>query len=204
MSHEMTIPRKQGETRFARVQAICAVAFTVLAILGLCFRVVPIASSIWLLFVMGLLWLHGKGGMRALLVDCLGALAGRQFVRSTTAGAGSQELTFGFELLGHPFVQLQVLAERIAAVQWSSVQAKGRAARDRNDWTVWLRFDHADPASSEKTSNTPGAEQGIWILGATTPTEVTEEFAHSFVQFLVDAGAKLVPDDGPRKLVRDG
>jgi len=203
MPCEMTIPRKRGETNLARGLTFFAFAFTSLAIYCLYCRVAPIASSLWLVFIATMFWMHLKGGLRALLVDWVGALAGRQFVHSTMADANTSKLTFGFELLGHRFVQLAVMAYQIVSVKWSSVPASGWSGRDRDDWTAWLSFDHADPATSPKTSIVPGAELGLWIIGATTRSEETEAFGLTFVQFLRNAGAKLVPGNSPRKYVRD-
>jgi hypothetical protein len=202
MSRELTIPRKRGETSFARRLTLFALTFTILAIVGIYVRVAPIASTIWLLFIVGLFWIHAKGGLRELLVDWVGAVAGRQFVSCATADTGAQELMFGFQLLGHRFIQLRVLSEQIASVEWSTVHAKGSRRRDLEDWTVWLRFDHGNPVTSPKTSIVPGDERGIWILGATTRSDETEAFGRAFVQFLLDAGAKLVPGARPTAFVR--
>lgn len=199
---EMTIPRNRGATKFARLRAALALAITSLAVICLSQRVIPIISTAWLLFIALVVGLHVRGGAREYIVDCLGAMAGRQFVCSSTDGKRSGELTFGFTLFGYRFVQLRIPAEAITSVKWTADRATGAGGQATDDWTAWLWFDIAGLTHVPSTAVEPSGERGIWIVTASTPKDETESFGHSFVQFLIDAGARLIPDIKPDAFVR--
>jgi hypothetical protein len=73
------------------------------------------------------------------------------------------------------------------------------AGRDMNDWTVFIWFDHHDPARSEKKKRRKyrKPDQKIYCVGPSTRKERTEALGLALVAFLRDAGADLVPADIP-------
>lgn len=191
---ELTIPKSRGEIGFlAAIGAICVV-FVVLALIDLSRGDAVIASCLWLAFMAFCVWngVRDAGGLRNMLTDMAGSVAGRLFAE-TDAAAG--EVRFGYELWGRRHIRHRVTLESIESVDWSTGQASCMAGRDENDWTIRLWYRHGDPAKSaerEKLKWYPRPDQDLHAFGPPRRRSETEALGLAFVGMLRDAGVPLV------------
>ena len=199
---EMTIPRSRSEIVFQIVIMTVAVLFCILGTVNLFNRVAIIPSTIWFVFVIAMMWraCREEGGFRRFLTYRLALLGGRFFVECSPHSVQPAEVHFGYRILGHRYLQREVLLDKIESVEWRPGQGSDMAGRDMKDWSVHLWFDQDDPVKRNKWSRKP--EQGIHIVGPARRKEETEAFGLSFVDFLRDAGASLVRGEGDCIFVR--
>jgi hypothetical protein len=192
---EMTIPRSLYENIFLRAIYFIVMLASIMAMLNLITGTAVIVSGIWLIFISIMIWKACKnaGGLHKYLVNRLGEIAGRKFVESTSYKKAPTEIRFGYELFGHRFIQLVVKTDTIESVEWDKGQASGMTGRDMNDWSVYLWFDHNDPAKRKSWSRKQ--DQEIYVVGPSRRWEDTDAFGRSFVDFLRAAGAILVKSD---------
>jgi hypothetical protein len=200
-NQEMTISKSRAEVIFRFAITAIVVFFVLLAIVNFCSGLALIASSAWLALVMWIIWEESRreGGFRGFLISQMGDLFGRRFTKASPADAQPKDVCFGFDLLGHRFIQQCFPIDSIESVEWRPGQATGMAGRDMNDWTVFIWFDHHDPETSEKQKRRKHRKpyQKIYCVGPSTRKERTEALGLSLVAFLRDAGADLVPADIP-------
>ena len=209
----MTIPRSRGTAVFG----LGVVAFTVLSVVVAAaapvislwlaapyFWLGLAASLLWLFLVAKNLWYSCKsaGGFRRYVIDILAELCGRLFAEISSAPP--QALELGVYLVGRRFVQRAILLESIETIKWNTGQATSMAGRDANDWQVWVWFDHADPAKSEKERRIGlgKPDQDLYGVGPATRKRHTEALGLSLVAFLQAAGADLVDGPTPNSFVR--
>jgi len=200
----MTIPRSRADDNFVRVSTVIVFAFVLLAIVNLCSGVALIASSLWLILVTSWSWsaCREAGGFYRFLINWLGGLAGRRFIESVPVDAQPRVIRFGFELLGHCFMQKSISLDSIESVEWNTGQATDMADYDRNDWHVWVWFNR-NASSRDKKQRTPRkADQDLYGVGPSTRKPLTEALGLSLVAFLRDAGADLVPGTTPTCFVK--
>ena len=186
----MQIPKSRGGV----LVTIIVVLSVCLAVANIFCRVAMIASLIWLAFITMMLWTPVKkaGGFRIFLTDCLGELVGRHFVEAGSLEAPASEIRFGYELFGQRFIRKSIAVDKIESIYWATGQATGRTGRDMNDWSVYLWFDHGDPAKSEMKRKWHKPDQDIYIVGPPRRKAITEKFGLAFVAFIRAAGAPLV------------
>lgn len=193
---EMPIPKSRGEVIFQSVITVVVVFFALLAMVNLCSGVGLIASIIWLALVTMMIWTTSKrdGGLRRFLINRMGELFGSRFVESYLADAQPGAIGFGFQLLGHRFIQQCIPLDRIESVEWNTGQATDMAGRDMNDWRVWIWYDHNDPTKAEEKRKWrhPKAEQDLYGVGPSTRKDRAEVLGLSLVAFLRNAGADLI------------
>ena len=196
-NQEMTIPKSRAEVIFRFAITAFVVFFVLLAIVNFCSGLALIASSVWLALITWIIWEESRkeGGFRGFLISQMGDLFGRRFTKLSPADAQPKDVCFGFDLLGHRFIQQCFPVDSIESVEWRPGQATGMAGRDMNDWTVFIWFDHHDPATSEKRRKYRKPHQKIYRVGPSTRKERTEALGLSLVAFLRNAGADLVPAD---------
>jgi hypothetical protein len=195
-NQEMTIPRSGADITFHFVFGGIIVLFVVIALVNLYNRVALVASCIWLAFVTLIVWTKSKeeGGFRGFLTSWLGELGGRRFVESASHEVHQTEVRFGYEMLGHRFIQQRFAIGKIESIEWTTGQATAMAGRDMNDWHVCLWFDHDDPAENESQSSGKLRKLGqkVYLVGPSTEKKLAEALGISVVAFLRAAGADLV------------
>lgn len=191
----MAIPKSRYEVTFRFVITTIVVFFALLALVNLCLWMAVIPSLIWLAFVTMCVKSSAKrdGGLHPFIVNQIGELFGHKFVERDTSNPHPQCIRFGFQLLGHRFIQKCVPLERIESVSWQTGQASGMAGRDMKDWTVWLYLDnfHQKPNLS-----------ALYGVGPATRKDRTEALGRAFVSFLQNAGVDLVQGEQPNWFVR--
>lgn len=191
---EMTTPRSRADDIFCYIISVVVVAFVLLAIVNLCNGAALIASSLWLGLVAMMVWTtcREQGGVRKYLINWLGNLAGKRFVEFDPADAPPQSLRFGFQLFSRCFIQKSILLNSIKKVEWSTGQATNMAGRDMNDWQVWIWFTKNNFAIGKKQRSSWKSD--LYGFGSSGCKVKTEVLGLSFVAFLRDAGADLIPD----------
>ena len=204
-SQEMTIPKSGAEVTFHFVITLIVVVFVVLAIVDIFIGIALIPSCIWIALVTMIIWSEGRkqGGFRRFLTNRLGDLFGRHFAEIPAQDLQSREIRFGYELLGHRFLNQTINIDRIETVEWKTGQATDMAGRDMNDWHVCLWYDHCDPAKSEKQHKWyRKPDQDLYVVGPSTQKNEIEALGMELVAFLRAAGAALVQSEKSNCFVR--
>jgi hypothetical protein len=183
----MQIPRSRGDDVCRFVMLGIVFFFTLLAIANLWLGIGLIAPLLWLALLVSVVWsiARQKGGMRPFFVALLGSLLGRRFAELESAGTQSREICFGFQLLGHRFIQMRIPIDKIESVEWSTGQSTHLAGRDMNDWQVWVWFGHFDPLRTT-------LRQVLYGIGPAGPKERTEALGLAFIEFLNQAGLPFI------------
>ena len=199
----LSIPTSWGETVSQAVLTVIVVFFTMVALLNLVAQAAVIVSCLWLALVVFRTWsaCRDEGGLRRFLRRHLDPLARSRFVESVPRDTECSEIRFGYRLLGLRLLHLRLAVDRIETVEWRTGQATSLAGYDVNDWRVILRFDHDDPSKRQESSRKP--DQDIYIVGPSRRRKDTEDFALSFVEFLLEAGASLARGEDGCSFVRD-
>ncbi|HAH20586.1 MAG: hypothetical protein A2Y00_01085 [Omnitrophica WOR_2 bacterium GWF2_43_52] len=199
---EMTVPRSIGNTIFFATIDVIVIFFGMLSVFNLFSRTALIASSVWLVFVVAMVWAacRVEGGPDKFLINRLGDLVGRQFMLVVPQSAQSAEIRFGYQLMGQRFYQCTIAIDRIKSVEWSPGQASAVAGRDMKDWSVFLWFNREGSRKNEKWSRKPG--QDIHAIGPARRREETEAFGLLFVDFLRSSGVELVQGEKNTCFVR--
>jgi len=193
-SREMPIPKSRSEAVFQWVITAIVVCFALLAVINLYSGQAPIASVLWLAFVVAMLWSSARaaGGRRRFLINLMGDLLGRRFAEWHPAEAEPRWVHFGFQLFNRRFVQKSIRIDSIESVVWNTGQASHMAGREMNDWHIWIWLDD-DPARTG---------QQHYGVGPAGRKERTEALGLSFISFLRSAGADLVQGEIPTCFVR--
>lgn len=212
-NQEITIPKSGTEVIFELVISLIVVVFTILAIVDLFILptvdifigVALIAPCIWLALVTMFVWSESRkaGGLCRFLANWLGDLFGRHFAEIPALDSPSQEIQFGYELLGRRFVKQAIGIGTIETVEWRPGQATDMAGRDMNDWQVCLWYDHCDPVKSETRRRLyRKPDQDLYLVGPSSHKKKIEAFGMNLVAFLRAAGAPLVQSDKSNCFVR--
>jgi hypothetical protein len=192
-NHEMPIPKVRSEAVFQCVIFSVVACFTFIASINLSRGEALIASIIWIALVTVATWTACKeaGGWRGFLINHLGDVLGQRFIESVPGS-----IRFGFQCLGHRFIQRSIPLDKVKAVEWTAGQATSMAKRDMNDWTVWLWFEHGNAAKTEAMRKWPGRnpEQDLCGIGPSDRKKRSEMLGLSVVGFLREAGVDLVQD----------
>jgi hypothetical protein len=197
MPNEMTIPRSLSEDIFHYFIASIVVVASFLAVMNLVTNSAVIADIMWFCVVAFLTRtpIQAAGGFRQWQIGWLGKLAGRRYAAFTDTSL--PQVRLGFELFGHRFVRDSVPVDRIESIEWNPGQGIG--------WNVVLWFDHGNPQKSARRASLRKPDQDVLIVGSPRRREFTEAFAHTFVDFLREGGAHLVPHPEQRNcFVRAG
>jgi hypothetical protein len=198
---KMPIPRSRFNTIFTLVITVGVVGFSITAMLNLLTGEDVVASWVWSSLWFGLLILgawscvSSAGNLSKWTIDYLGCLAGKHFAEIASLDSQPQQIRFGFELLGHRFVQRSVSLDKIESVEWGPEQA-------RKYWNIALWFKHDDPTKRNEWTVKP--DQDACIVGPSQRKEATEVLALAFVDFLRSAGVPLVRGKGDACFVHSG
>ncbi len=209
----MTIPRPHSDTLFNFIGIMLVALSFLVAVAAPCVSLWLAAPYFWLGLAASLLWLglvgqmtwnscKDAGGLRRYVIDIVAGVYGRLFAEITTASP--QALELGVYLAGRRFVQQTIPLGSVEAVEWNTGQATSMAGHDMNDWQVWVWFDHADPAKSEKERRIGlrKPDQDLYGVGPATRKHHTEALGLSLVAFLLASGADLVNGPTPESFVR--
>jgi hypothetical protein len=200
---EMPIPKPKGQIIGAWIFTAFILFFVILALSNLVNSDAIVYSIIWLLLVAGVIWSFCRDeGIRRFLVNLLGNFASKHFAQSISADEHHAEIRFGYQFLGHRFFYMAIPIDKIETVEWSTGQATDLAGREMNDWHVVLWFDHDDPARSQKQQMLGKPDQDVYIVGPHGSREKTAAYGQSFLDFLRQAGATLVPGENECSFVR--
>ncbi|HVU28561.1 MAG TPA: hypothetical protein VHG71_12600 [Verrucomicrobiae bacterium] len=183
-----------AEVIFQFVITLIIVVFALFAVVNLCLWMAVIPSLIWLAFVVMCIKSSARrdGGLQPFLVNVIGDLFGKKFVEWNPNDLQSRCIRFGFQLLGHRFIQKSIQLNKIESISWHTGQASGMAGRDVNDWKVWMYCD----SGLEKPNH---INYGI---GPAVRKSRTEALGLSLISFLRNAGVNLVQADVPNCYVR--
>jgi hypothetical protein len=198
---EMPIPRSVGETIFAWVIFVGTIGLSIKAVLNLLSGEDVVASRVWSSLWFGVvIWqlcqsIIYEGGIGTFAINRLSDLVGRHFAEITSLDDHSKEVRFGFQLLGHRFIQKCVSLDKIESVEWSPGQAK-------KYWNIGLWFKKADLTKRNEWAVKP--DQDVCIVGPSQRKEATETLVLTFVDFLLSADVTLVRGKGDACFVRPG
>ncbi len=197
---EMAIPRSRSDDIFCWTITLIVIVFFILAIVNICNGTALIASCLWVALVMMNVWIayRKQGGLRKHLINFIGDRAGKRFVEFDWSDAPPQSLRFGFHLFGRWFIQKSILLSSIKKVEWNTGQATDMAGRNMNDWQVWIWFTQNEFATGKKQRSSWKSDlykkSDLYGVGPSGCKAETEALGLSFVAFLRDAGADLIPD----------
>jgi hypothetical protein len=189
---QMPIPVARGHSVWLCTLTLIVLVFSMIAAWNVLHGEAYIPSGLWLVVV-----IYGvrqssvnEGGFRSFAVKCLGDFSLSHFSEIASSGENPATLMFGFQILGHRFIQQRIDLNKVESVEWSSGQATGLAGRDMQDWSVALWFDQVSPIKKWKGLRKP--DQDVLIVGPARRKEDTEAFGLTFVHFLQEAGVDLI------------
>lgn len=150
-----------------------------------------IPSLIWLALIASYVW--STGGLRSFLLGQLG-LFGQHFFEWGPPDGEPRDVRFGFQLLGHRFLEKRIPLDKIESVEWCTGQATDIAGREMNDWQVWVWFDHDDPKRGEaqRKRRYRKPDQDLYGVDPSGPRDRTEALCLSLVSLLRRAGVDLI------------
>jgi len=193
----MPIPKSRSEVifRFAFAGIVLIVVF--LAVINLYHGDALIPSILWLGLLTISLWFASREeGLRGFLINFAGELFGQHFVVSDPIDGRPTMIHFGFQLRGRRYLQKTIFLDTISSVEWQTGQATDLACRDKNDWQLWVWYDHNDSLRAEKERELGRRNpcQDLYPVGPAERKERTERLAQSFLAFLQHSGVDLIQD----------
>jgi hypothetical protein len=162
-----------------------------------------VASALWLLLVATMLAgaCREAGGPHRLLLDAIGAIAGRHFVAIEREDGGQPLVCFGWRRLGWRVYHIKIRSDGIESVSWNAGQASAMSGDDVDDWSVAVWFATASVATSARPVDRRSA-LSLHLVGPSGSHRRIAELGHVLVAFLRSAGLPLVEAEGGAKFVR--